>query len=388
MPSDARDQAVPAGERAAERRSILRTLKIFLALLVVAVLLIMLGRRNDAVTMAQLYQAGVLTADSVNVSFEKVGGRLVRRLVDEGQQVRRGDTLLEIDDSDFRLAVASDRARVASMEAQIKRQSGDIEVATRRAATTEENTWRQIEELHSSLGGQQAQLAQAKADFERHERLVADRSVSRAEYDRARSAYLQASATVEATIHSLQALSVGATEEDVERLKSTGSAAGMHLSSVDNLRREIESSRHTLAALEASRDELRAALSQDELNLGRTVLRAPEDGKVLNVMFEVGEMVPASSPAVQVETPRQYFDVFLPETRVGEFREGGEVEASCPALGRKVRGKVRYIRAAPSFADIRMTREQGQADLTSFEMRIYVEPTEGLIPGMTLELGD
>jgi HlyD family secretion protein len=31
-----------------------------------------------------------------------------------------------------------------------------------------------------------------------------------------------------------------------------------------------------------------------------------------------------------------------------------------------------------------MTREKGQADLTSFQMRIYLEPTEEILPGMTM----
>ena len=39
----------------------------------------------------------------------------------------------------------------------------------------------------------------------------------------------------------------------------------------------------------------------------------------------------------------------------------------------------------PSYADLRMTREQGQADLTVFEMRIYLDHSE-LIPGLSMEI--
>lgn len=62
--------------------------------------------------------------------------------------------------------------------------------------------------------------------------------------------------------------------------------------------------------------------------------------------------------------------------------------ADVPALGVKVQGKVRFTTAAPSFADLRMTREHGQADLTAYKVRIYVEPAAGLLTGMTLEVND
>lgn len=44
--------------------------------------------------------------------------------------------------------------------------------------------------------------------------------------------------------------------------------------------------------------------------------------------------------------------------------------------------------AAPSFADLRMTREQGQADLTSFKMRVYTDQDPQLLRGMTVELAN
>lgn len=33
---------------------------------------------------------------------------------------------------------------------------------------------------------------------------------------------------------------------------------------------------------------------------------------------------------------------------------------------------------------LKMTREKGQSDLTAFQVRIYTDPVEGVIPGMTI----
>ena len=60
-----------------------------------------------------------------------------------------------------------------------------------------------------------------------------------------------------------------------------------------------------------------------------------------------------------------------------------------PALGREVKGIARSVNAAPAFADLRMTREQGQADLTSFRLRVDVtDAPEELRTGMTVEIAD
>ncbi len=102
----------------------------------------------------------------------------------------------------------------------------------------------------------------------------------------------------------------------------------------------------------------------------------------------MGEMVPAGATAILLETDRYYYDVYLSEYAAVKYQVGGTVKGYVPALDDYVSGTVRFIEAAPSFADLRMTRDQGQADLTSFKMRIYTEPKERLMPGMTVEIKD
>ena len=42
-------------------------------------------------------------------------------------------------------------------------------------------------------------------------------------------------------------------------------------------------------------------------------------------------------------------------------------------------GTVRLLTKAPGFANLKQSREKGQADLTAFQVRIYVEPQDGVI---------
>ena len=87
-----------------------------------------------------------------------------------------------------------------------------------------------------------------------------------------------------------------------------------------------------------------------------------------------------------LESERLYFDIYVAENKVKGFQEGAKVTCWAPALNQDVRGTVLSVTAAPDFADLKMVRERGQADLTLFKVRINVEPAEGLLTGMTLEV--
>lgn len=327
----------------------------FVTVLCIAVVLIMLGRRADAVTEARRFKGGILTADEVACAFEGVGGKLISKKVSEGDRVKKGQLLMVIDDRDLQNTVADLRASAAQLDAEIKKQELDLKNARDKVRTTEISQWRQIESLESRLRGSSEELSQAKAEYRRYSSLVEVSAASRSAYDKARAV----------------------------------SAEGMTLSAITQMRTDCDSMEQALHALEASRDAAQARLDQQLLNLSRTKLYAPCDGIVLDTYFEEGELVPASAAALNLETERRYYDVYLSERTVARYKKGSAVTGTAPALGREVKGIARSVNAAPSFADLRMTREQGQADLTSFRLRVDVtDAPEELRTGMTVEIAD
>lgn len=369
-------------------RPVFRTLMFFVVIICTASLLIMIGTRSDAVTQARRLQAGVVAADEISVSFENVGGRLVKRRVNESDTVKKGDLLLEINAEDIELAVASLKAQLRNIDAQLDAQTTSLKNSRDRVRTSEISLWREIEELYASFQGAEAELTRAQAQYKRYENLDKAAAVSKSSYDEARSVYLQDLAQVTSIKKSLAKLTLGATDEQLQRLKRDHDASGMTLSSVIQQKVDTENMENELRALRAQHDSLQAQLQQQELNLKRTKLYAPEDGRVLEIMYDEGEMVVASSPAVVIESNRKYFDVYISEKAAAHYHAGGRIEGYAPALARSVGGDIRFVLAAPSFADLRMTREQGQADLTSFKMRVYTDQDPQLLRGMTVELAN
>ena len=359
---------------------------IFLLLLFFGSFLIFLGSRNDAVTVAKSIKSGVLTADEINVAFQNVGGKVIKRFVEESQMVKKGDPLMQLEDVDTKLAIDRLQALVDSQRAAVNQEQAAIEITENETNLSELSTWRKIEEVKASLEAAKSARNLASTEFDRQTQLRKTGGNSQSQLDNARNAFVVAKMQVIQIESQLSTLMIGATPEQVSQFEKTQNATGMSLQSIIIARQKLENRQNQLAQLKAQLAQGEADLKQLQINYQRLTLKAPEDGKVLKLMFEDGELAPTGAPAVLLETDRKYIDIYVNEKMVNDYQPGTTVTANAIALDKEVKGKVRFATAAPSFADLRMTRERGQADLTSYQVRIYIEPIPKLLTGMTLEV--
>lgn len=88
------------------------------------VLVVHPGGGADAAVLA--YAGEIRARNESTLSF-RVGGNVVKRLVDAGDKVRRGDLLAELDPGDQRLQASAAQAQVAAAEADLARARGDLQ---------------------------------------------------------------------------------------------------------------------------------------------------------------------------------------------------------------------------------------------------------------------
>ncbi len=370
-------------------RSIIRVIATMLALLCVSSILIFFGSRGDATSVAMRIKSGVVTADEINVAFENVGGRLVKRDIEESQYVKKGDILMILDDADMSISIDKLKAQIDAQKASIAHQMTQIEIDTKNTDLEEKTQYHNIEQLQAALNSAGSAENLAFLEYDRSRKLITSKSISKSAYDSNSSALTRAKATRVQAQRALDAATAGASKEELEKLRTTGSAAGMTLTSISNSRLAIANANNTLESMKAQLRQLEADLRQLELNNSRLILKAPEDGKILNIMYQQGEMISPNAPALVLETSRKYFDIYVNETQVLNYKPGQKVKAHVIASDSYVNGTVRFATAAPSFSDLRMTREHGQADLTMFKVRIYLdENCKECLPGMTMEVAD
>jgi multidrug efflux system membrane fusion protein len=86
------------------------------------VLVVTPGQGPDAVPVA--FAGEVRAREESPLSF-RVGGQIVRRLVDAGDRVRRGDVLAELDPKDLRAQADAAQAQVAAAEGELARAASD-----------------------------------------------------------------------------------------------------------------------------------------------------------------------------------------------------------------------------------------------------------------------
>ena len=188
--------------------------------------------------------------------------------------------------------------------AAVEEEKRQIEIDLVASGTTERNAWRRIEGLQAALDTARSNERRAAADFARAKALIASHAISQSSYDQLKSAWETAAASVTSARRALDAATVGATRADLSRLSSKGTADGMRLSEIADTRASIRNRTLKVAQLEAEGRSLEADLDALEVEKNRLTLRAPEDGKVLKLMYEPGEIVPAGTPAVLLQTDR------------------------------------------------------------------------------------
>ncbi|WP_180355035.1 HlyD family secretion protein [Providencia stuartii] len=345
-----------------QNKKILKIVITFFLLLIFSSSLIYFGSKNDSVSIAKKLKSGVLTADKINVSFENVGGKLQERYVEESDFVKKGDVLMQLDSTDLNIEIKKIKAKINAQEALIRKEETAIRTDKLDTDRLEITHWRQIEEIQANLN-----TAKSASQLAKNEMTKMQLTVVRFE-------------------RQLAASLIGSTPEQQQKLTQKNSAEGMTLNSIVSAREQINNRFNQLQQYKAELSLLEEELNQLNVNVQRLTLIAPESGKVLSLVYEPGEIIPSGAPAVIIETERTYVDIYVNENSVNKFQPGTTVTAYAPAIMQSFQGKIRFSDATSSFSDLRMSREKGQADLTSYRVRIYFNKQPQLLTGMTIEV--
>lgn len=339
---------------------------------------VLLYSGNDAVAVGQEKKEAIVTAEQVKVAFDSVSGRLIKEAVKEGQEVKKGDILMELDSTDVDLAIAKTKTQLGQMQAQIDSLKGNIGVGYARTDTTEIQSRSQIDQQRAAVQAAEATYENRKLDYQRKVSLAEQGAIARVDLDNATAELRVAAATVAQQKQALTTLLGGAAD--------TGNTADLNLPTIAQQRQEWANKEFDVKALEEQKKGLEVALKELEVKKARLTLRASEDGKVIKILAKEGEMISPNTPVLLLESKRSYYDVYLSETQAHKLHEGDTVKAVGVANEKPVEGHIRLITQAPGFADLKQSREKGQGDLAAFQVRVYIEPTEGIRPGMTVEV--
>lgn len=342
---------------------------VFIALLLLGGLILMY-KGNDALALATEKKEGILTAEQVKMSFDSVSGRLLKEYVKEGDFVKKGDVIMKLDSTDTDLSIEKIKAQIAQIDAQIRSTSGAQGISYQKADNDAVQSSRQLDQQQAAVSAASATMKNAQTDYSRKAELLNAGAIAQSQLDDAEMALNVAESNLEQQNQLLQKL----------KTAYNGSASDV----IGQARQAAANMSNDVDSLTSQRQALEVQLKELQVTKERLTLRAPEDGKVLKVLVKEGEMVSPSAPVVLLESSRSYFDIYISEAQAENISEGQEITGNTVSGDRKVTGTVRLLAQAPGFADLKQTREKGQSDLSAFQVRIYVDPQDGIIPGMTI----
>ena len=272
----------------------------------------------------------------------KVPGRIEEFRAEEGQMVHKGDTLVLIDSPEIRSKIAeANAARAAAVAQRNKAYNG----AQQEQITAAYEMWQK------ALVGEEVM----RKSYERIRGLHEKKVVSDQKYDEVEAQYNAAVATEKAAKSQYDMAVKGARQEDKD--------AAVAL---------VERANAAVELVNAYQDEI--------------CLVSPADGVVSNRYPKVGELVGQGSPIMTIQDLQDMWFTFnIREDRLHSLKNGDKVELTIPALDdRKVKATVYYIAVRESYATWRATREAGEFDTRTFEVRLRPdEAVDGLRPGMS-----
>ena len=273
----------------------------------------------------------------------KVPGRIEMYLYEEGEQVKKGDTLVviyspEVEAKKAQALAAREMAEAVNQKAKNGARNEQIQGA--------------YELYQKAKAGEEIY----RKSYERVQRLYNKGVVSAQKRDEVEAQYKAAEATVKAARSQYQMTLSGAREEDK-------AAAEAQVAKVDGILQEV-------AAAEAEK-----------------YLLSPCDGEVSELFPKVGELVGQGSPVMSiVDLSDVWFTFAVREDMLAKFPMGAVVQVTIPALGNDIKYPltVTHIKAMGTYATWRSTKQNGGYDVRTFDVKC--RPTTAipnLRPGMT-----
>ena len=281
-------------------------------------------------------------ADATEVRISgKLPGRVVDIYVEEGQEVKMGDTLVHIHSS---LAEAR-MAQAEAMEDAARATDRKVDAGTRK----------QIVESARDLWAQaEAAMNIAQKTYTRLETLYKEGVVTEQKRDEAKAAYEAAKAGEAAARAQYELAKDGPQSEDK-------------------------------AAAAAMVNVAKGGVGEVEALLEDQYLVAPCDGRITVIYPNVSELVATGAPIMNLQKNDHWAVFNMRETSLKDITEGTEIRVKIPALDKETTMKVFYIRDLGTYANWQATKSTGDFDARTFQVKARPEEKiEGLRPGMSV----
>jgi multidrug resistance efflux pump len=243
---------------------------------------------------------GTVRAYVVTMAPE-VEGRIVELPVVDNQLVRKGDLLLVIDPTNYKIALELSDAAVRQARANAQNIAGQIPV-------------------------QEAQVSANKAQVDQQNAALTFAVQQAARYQ---------------DLAEREAGTVQMEQQTASRLGQTQAALKNAQATLALAERQITSLKAQLSSAEASIDQAVAQRHQAQVNLERTKIRSPVNGWITNLIVQLGDYATVGRSVISlVDADSFWVDAYFEETQLASIREGDPAKIKLLGYSQIVQGEV------------------------------------------------
>lgn len=271
----------------------------------------------------------------INPINTRIPGYIKEIRFSEHQQVKKGDTLIIIDDREYKIQAEQAESMLADAQANRSVASTGTDVAANSIHVADAN----LEEL-------KARLTNMETNYKRYQNLLKEDVVTQFQFDQIKTD-LDA---MRAKYHALQA-------------QQQGSALTTN-----------ETGKRVLVA-DASIKRAKAAVDMAKLNLSYTVITAPYDGVVGRKIIEEGQLLQAGQPLVSiVRSNDKWVTANYTESQIAKLKIGQQVSIKIDAIANKTYyGKVAAISEATGSRYSAVPVDNSTGNFVKVQQRIPVK---------------
>jgi membrane fusion protein (multidrug efflux system) len=253
---------------------------------------------------------------NINPVIPKISGYVTEVRVKDNQRVKKGDTLLLLDDRDLKLKLEQAEAALATAQNNLLSAKATTQAARANIGTSEAS----VKTIDAQIDAAQVNVWRTTQDFQRYENLIKDHSVTLQQYEQAKAA----KETAEKQLQVLQEQKNQAARQ-TSAVSSQSNATGTQINIANSTikQRQVE-------------------VDDAKLNLSYAVVTAPADGVISKVNVQAGQFLQAGQATFSIVQDNDVWVVAnFKETQFDDLRIGQPVTISVDAFpGHEFEAKV------------------------------------------------
>lgn len=291
---------------------------------------------------------GRLEATEVYVS-SKLGGRIDNIFVKEGDIVRKGDKLVQMETDSLIANRNKIVAQIENCKADFEQSKADLKQTTAEL----EQAHKELEQAKADVEKQQSSLKYAEYKYDQQKKLLSTNATAEQKAKEAETAYTNA-------------------KSELVSAKAKVNSAEANVKSIEA---KIESYKARVKSAETKINIQEAELEKTDVDIKDSTLYAHYDGRVQNLLAHEGEVLSAGGRVMNIIALTDvYMTFYLPTNIVGKLAEGAEVKLILDAApDYPIDAKVTFIDPSAQFTP-KSVETQVEREKLMFRIKASIDP--------------